>query len=318
MTRLIDKVLAQTEFELEPPICVDVGASGGLPNEWTRLAPYSICVAFDGDTREFCLSSSISSSWKKLHKLNRLVAERDESAADFYLTRSPYCSSTLEPDSIALANWAFADLFDVRETVSLPVVPLLSVLNELGIERIDWLKTDSQGTDLRLVSALPEHIINAITIADFEPGILDAYKGEDKLYDLMKFMDRRPFFVSDLDIKGSQRIHNELFNAFPGLKTRFLSEMLKTSPGWAEISYIHDLSGVLSRRKILLNWVFSTIKNQHGHALLAASRGRDLYGDDIFKEMCAHSLSKIRVKLPYALSMVVARRIKGLIERGRL
>jgi len=45
-----------------------------------------------------------------------------------------------------------------------------------------------------------------ILVADFEPGIIDAYEGEDKLHQLMAYMDKDPFWVSSMEIKGTKRI----------------------------------------------------------------------------------------------------------------
>jgi hypothetical protein len=59
-------------------------------------------------------------------------------------------------------------------------------LIKININYIDWFKTDTQGTDLRLFKTLPSKIADHVLAAEFEPGILDAYIGEDKLYSVME------------------------------------------------------------------------------------------------------------------------------------
>ena len=42
-------------------------------------------------------------------------------------------------------------------------------------------------------------------------GIIDEYDGEDKLYQLMGYMDKKPFWVTGMQIKGSHRIDQDDF-----------------------------------------------------------------------------------------------------------
>ena len=141
---------------------------------------------------------------------NCIVTASDIGETDFYLTKSPYCSSLLQPDEVALKDWAFAEKFEVEKKVKIKTRSLISVLNEAKIDYIDWFKTDSQGTDLRLFTSLPEQIRKKVLAAEFEPGILDSYHGEDKLFRLMEFMSGNIFWMSKIDVKGTQRISPEL------------------------------------------------------------------------------------------------------------
>ncbi|MDH5645413.1 MAG: hypothetical protein OEZ01_05370, partial [Candidatus Heimdallarchaeota archaeon] len=165
-----------------PPVLLDIGASGRLFSEWELIASYSICVAFDADTRDFSVIESENKGWKKLFSLNRLVTDKTADKMEFYLTSSPHCSSSLPPNNEAIKQWAFSRLFDVEKIVQLPAIDLQSALSQIGIDYIDWYKTDSQGTDLRIYDSLHEIVKDNILTAEFEPGIIDAYLGEDKLH----------------------------------------------------------------------------------------------------------------------------------------
>jgi hypothetical protein len=313
---LIERILTSGSFRDDPPVCVDIGASGALPADWTLLAKHSICVAFDADSRDFTVEESTNTGWRRLLKLNRIVAARAAPAVAFHLTKSPHCSSTLPPDMQALKSWAFVDLFETERTVSLPAVSLPEVLTELEIGRVDWFKTDSQGTDLRILASLPDSLIDAITVAEFEPGIIDAYVGEDKLFTVMAFMNDRPFFLSDMDVKGSQRIGKNALGSLNEWQRRFLDAILKESPGWAEISYLNDFSRPSrSPRDLLLGWVCSTIKKQDGHALAIAEIGTSSSLAELFFECRAASLRELRSRaLPMAYRMI-RRGIGSLLRR---
>lgn len=276
------------------------------------LAPHSICLAFDADDRDFQVDDSGKSEWKRLIKLNRLVAEKSAEKVDFYLTKSAHCSSRLEPDLMALRPWAFSDLFEVERKISLPAVSLPQVLGEVGIGYIDWFKTDSQGTDLRILTSLPLALIDRMIVADFEPGILDAYHDEDKLFSLMAFMSTRPFFVSDLDVKGPQRIGRGTLSSLGSADRKYIGFLLKKSPGWVEISYLNTFDGAArSKRDTLLGWIFSSIKDQHGHALMLADKGMKDFGDSIFEECRRASVKRLRRRY----SNLAVRAAKGAVSR---
>lgn len=309
----IGHVLTRPEFENDPPICIDVGASGQLPREWKLIAPYSVCVAFDADTREFTTTDSRNEGWRRLVKINRMVTDGDEGMVPFFLTASPFCSSSLKPDHEALQSWAFADLFNVVDRVNLPAVTLASALQDLEISRIDWFKTDSQGMDLRLFAALPAGISDRTIVADFEPGIIDAYGSEDKLSSLLVFMEKKQFFMSDMRVFGSQRIPQQLFQELGALQRRGIASLVKTSPGWTEVSYMNTFKGAkLSVRDLLLGWVFASIKGQHGHALYLSSLGRQTASPSLFEECRVQSLKQIRRGYP----SFVLRGLRSLIGKA--
>lgn len=290
MKTILQKVFRHSELESKPPVLVDVGASCRRPAQWKLISPYSICVAFDADTRDFSVSESCGKDYKKLYSLNRLAAEKSANDVEFFLTRSPYCSSSLPPDITALKPWAFRHLFDVVKVVKMPAVDLTSALTEIAVDYIDWYKTDSQGTDLRIFRALPKDTIEKVIVADFEPGIIDAYVGEDKLHSIMTYMDKRPFWISHMQIKGSQRIDQEDLASLNALQRRSIDSFLKMAPGWCEISYLNKFEkDELGLREYLLGWVFSSIKGEHGFALHIAKTGGIKFQDSLFVDLSAFS-----------------------------
>jgi hypothetical protein len=291
MKSIVRRIMSHPLIIERPPVFIDIGASGDLPQQWKLFAPFSICLAFDADTRDFVVSESKSSGWKRLYKVNRLVSPNAAGEVDFYLTQSPYCSSSLRPDKKSLEPWAFASLFEVEQQVKLPAVDLLTTMTEMGIDYVDWYKADTQGTDLRIFAELAEHIRDKILVADFEPGIIDAYAGEDKLHHLLAYMDARPFWVSQMEVKGSQRIDKIDLASLNRLQRRKLGSILKSAPGWCEISYLNSLkTSEFTCRDYLLAWVFSSMKGEHGFALHVARLGTAKFQEPLFHDL--HSISR--------------------------
>lgn len=299
-----------------PPIFVDIGASGALPKEWVSLARYSICVAFDADNREFHVGQTENRNWKRLYTLNRLVSPRGSGEVDFYLTKSPFCSSSLPPNHKSLSEWAFAPLFEVEREMSLPAVDLQTVLANLAIDRVDWYKADTQGTDLRIFRALDGVMQRRVLVADFEPGIIDAYHGEDKLYDLLAYMEQGPFWISDMKVLGSQRINQAYLASFDRAQLHSISWWHKSAPGWCEVSYLNTLDDPsLGCREYLLAWTFATTKGEHGFALHVANLGEDKFGDPIFSKLRSFSRKRLKPTVSAYITRAGAKVLRAISTR---
>lgn len=224
-----------------------------------------------------------------MYKINRIVtADRAENKT-FYLTKSPYCSSTLKPDDHHLQDWDFKALFEVEDSVSLPSIQLHKALEAIGYDYIDWFKVDSQGTDLDIYLSLPLEIRSNILAADFEPGIIDAYIGEDKLYHVQKTIEEEGMWFSSFVVKGTKRI-NEKYSA--------IASMQRNSPCWAELTVLKS-GEVDEMRSLLLLIIFSLIEDQWGFALELIDKSK-LKNDfllsikkDILKKVSKNKIGRI-------------------------
>lgn len=280
---VINGILSRQEIISAPPVLIDIGASGELHSKWRRIAKHSICIAFDADSRELGFTEKESDTFKKLIVFNSAVTDKPDNEIDFYLTKSPFCSSALEPNLESLKEWSFEELFHVNRKIKLKATQLDIALKEAGISYIDWFKTDTQGTDLRLFKSLPDRIRSTVLAAEFEPGILDGYKGEDKLYEVMQYMHSQRFFMSRMDVKGAHRIDaNELKDVQQNSWRHFLIK----SPGWAEVTYLNTLRGEsYEKRTYLLTYLFAWLEQQYGFALDIARRGFEQTNDPFFQEL---------------------------------
>jgi len=131
------------------PVLFDIGAAVAPPEVWQPIAPHSVYVGFDPDLRE--MQTRTDHPYHQAVIVNEAVTgDAGRSHAHFYFTKSPTCSSTLKPDAASLGEYLFADLFIVEREAGVRATTLDAVLDRLALPGVDWLKTDSQGTDLRL------------------------------------------------------------------------------------------------------------------------------------------------------------------------
>jgi hypothetical protein len=231
----------------------------------------------------------------------------------FYLTHSPHCSSLLKPRNDALQEWVFADLFEVQKTVSFPAVTLQSALAANGLQRVDWLKCDTQGQDLSIFLSLPEEWRRRALAVEFEPGLIDAYQGEDKLWRTLQAMEAEPFWISDLQVGRSPRGDFSIFRHELGEgPARAVAGLAPGAPIYANLCFLRSVNDAvppLDRRGLLLAWVFADLLGQHTHALIVAAEGRRRFGAELFSEMGIRSAVCLRRAMRWRRMRLLVRRL---------
>ncbi|HRJ40478.1 MAG: hypothetical protein KJZ86_02615 [Caldilineaceae bacterium] len=270
MERVLQQVLAANQLH---PVLLDVGASGEPHPIWRPIATQSVYVGFDADDR--AIDPARYAGFYSGRIVPKSVSPDPAESLTFYLTASPFCSSTLPPDSDSLADYLFADLFAVERTVTAPATTLAAALGELGLDRVDWFKTDSQGTDLRLFRSLPDSIRNGVLALDIEPGLIDAYVGEDLWIDAHRELTGSGFWLSHLDVKGAVRMRREnlarLAQYTQGVMDRQVEVAVRPSPGWGESRYLRTIDWLLQtdadEQAFLLLWAFAGLDGQFAFAL---------------------------------------------------
>jgi hypothetical protein len=317
---MIDQLLNHPAVKSQPPVLIDIGASGKIHRNWRKIARHSICVAFEADTRDFGYVVNESGNYKKLYVYNCIVSDKTDATTDFHLTKSPHCSSVLEPDLEGLSNMAWAERFVVDRIVKLPSKDLYAVLNELNISYVDWFKTDSQGLDMRLFKNMGTERIKNVLVAEFEPGLIDAYKGEDKMHSLIAYMESlKTFWISDFIVKGTAHISPALVKSLSGntalRKLKMFS--IKNSPGWGELTYMNYLNApAVSKRDYLVGISFGLILKQYGFVLDRAMKAAVLFPEEpLFKSVQQHAKSKITGSLlTLGFFHAVKTRVKQLFD----
>lgn len=298
--KLLDRIFQAPELQDAPPVLVDVGAAGGVTPIWRTIARYSIGLGFEPDARDASKLRGGNPAFRRWFYCEGLAAPSAEAGATkpFYLTRSPHCSSLLKPRNDRLQDWCFADLFDVTGRTAVAATTLHAALSAHGLRGIDWLKCDTQGLDLSLFLSLPPEWRRELLAVEFEPGLIDAYEGEDKLWRTLHMMESEPFWICDLEVgkypRGNKAVLRDELGPWVD---KWLPRLAPVSPTHANVRYLRNLGDTLDRRALLLLWVFADLLRQHAHALMVAQAGAARFGPELFDEMARVSRGRLRTSM---------------------
>ncbi|MAE65758.1 MAG: hypothetical protein CMJ18_15930 [Phycisphaeraceae bacterium] len=274
------------------PVLVDVGASGHPPVTWSAIARHSTYVGFDPDRRE--LRDEARGDFARYVLVNQSVsADTGDDDQTFYYTASPFCSSTLRPDGPALAQYLFADMFEVERTDGVPATTLNDVGRRFDLDAIHWLKLDTQGTDLRIFESLDDDLKRRVLAIDIEPGLIDAYVGEDKFTTVHERLTDAGFWLCAMNVLGSVRISRDAVRAAmrmdPLADPSMLERTAPRSPGWCEARYLRTSASLDdtndARQDDVMLWIFSMLAGQYGFAIEMADRFERRGGADTEAEL---------------------------------
>jgi FkbM family methyltransferase len=265
---------------------VDVGASLEPFRPFRPLLGHATYVGFDPDRRE--LHTETSASGRRVIVDKAVVADAGRPTARFFLTHNPTASSTLRPLGDALAPYLHAYRYEVVDEAEVPATTLGEALASAGIERVDWIKLDTQGTDLRLLDSLDESLFSGLMAVDAEPGFDPHYETEDVFGDLHRALVERGFWLSDLELTRAVRLRRETFDAELGARSKFgrmrYEFTLKTSPTAAGPRYLRTLASLdkaaASRDDYLRLWACAFFSGNHPYALDVVAECRARHGPD--------------------------------------
>jgi hypothetical protein len=273
------------------PVLVDVGSAGDVPSVWRAIAPGSVYIGFDADSRDLPPSPS---AFKQAKNFGKAVADTPNGGSvSVNLTSFPHCSSVLKPNPAELDNYLYADLFDVVGTEVVSSITLNAAIRELGAGRIDWLKLDTQGTDHRIYASLSPENRRGLLAVDIEPGLIAAYSSEDTFDLCHASLIKDGFWLSNLSVRGSARIRRSSLSYLSLRRQRSSAEVtgrLRASPCWVEARYFRTLEALeaisATPREYALLFVFALVDRQYGFALDLCLAYEEQFGpDETSKEM---------------------------------
>jgi len=190
--------IINNEFKNEPPkVILDVG-SRDLEHSllFGNRYPSARIIAFEPNPFGIKNCKFKLSNLKNPNiELMEIAVSDQEGEMDFYsVTVNDGCSSLLEPIDVpfGLKQW---------NKISVQVKRLDSILKELGIEQVDVLWLDTQGTELKVLKGLGDYL-NNVRCIHTEACPKAYYKGHILKNELEEFLHEQGFETTFVPAKG--------------------------------------------------------------------------------------------------------------------
>ncbi len=191
------KTLLKRIDEEYPLTLIDVGAMGGIPAKWDVGRDVMQIFAFEPDEREF---SKLLLEKSCIRYLNYVLHSTSEDLT-FYITKAPGKSSIFRPNERLLEQYEDKERFQIIREERIParrVKDFDSVIEEYAIGDVDFVKLDTQGSELSILKGGQQRLMPKIFGAQIEVEFLELYSNQSLFHDVHMFMHQNGFQLIDL------------------------------------------------------------------------------------------------------------------------
>lgn len=205
-----------------PLTLVDVGALDGIKAPWCTIErKYLRTVAFEPQEDTGATAADDFGVG--------LVALYDrQGTATMYITKEPDASSLLEPNQTILNRYGIAKNYEVVNTLTVSVDTLDNQTVEQGLNFIDFIKLDTQGSELHILNESKKTLTRSVFGVEVEVNFIERYKGQHSFREVDQFLTGHGFEIFDLQRRFCKRKIGATYGNLRGQLTHGTSLYLRT------------------------------------------------------------------------------------------
>jgi FkbM family methyltransferase len=172
------------------------GARGETTNRLMRALPQVRFIGFEPATEEF--KKLKENAADRFSYINAAVGARNERRC-FYETQNPGCSSLLQPNQALYSRFENGDRdLAVVEEREIATVALDSCLPAAGIQTMDILELDTQGSELEILHGAENLLSKTTVVVKCEVEFSPLYLDQPLFGDVDAFLRNLGFMLFDL------------------------------------------------------------------------------------------------------------------------
>jgi FkbM family methyltransferase len=175
----------------EPATVVDVGCRWGAESFWLKLPNIGV-IGFDPDEVECRRLTELAGGAPVRYVPVALGAEAGP--ARLHLTEQPACSSLYPPDAGLIATRPSLSVITPVGETGIHLQRLDDWCAAEGVERVDYLKIDTQGSELGVLQGAGR-ILESVRVVEAEVEFNPIYEGQPLFGDVDAYLRKRGFVL---------------------------------------------------------------------------------------------------------------------------
>src|SRR5688572_22082281 len=182
-------------YERHPLVLADVGARGGIKSNWLPARRHLRVLGFEPDAAEF--ERLVASADGTTTFFNTALHNR-RGAVPLYVARDRGLTSIYRPNRSFVDAFPQADRFDITSVVEMRTETLDHVAAEHGIEDVDFIKADTQGSELHVLQGARDVLSRGTLGVEVEVEFAPIYEGQPLFADVDGYLRGLGFMLFDL------------------------------------------------------------------------------------------------------------------------
>lgn len=179
------KLLGKTN-EVAPVVVIDIGCRWGFAElflEGENRGKFQI-YGFDPDEEECArLREAYADVPKGLVNCVPTALAGQCGTRDLYVTKQPACSSLYPPIQELAKRYPDLECIQLEKVIPIEVTTLKKWANDNDVSQIDYIKIDTQGSELEILKA-GEELLKAVRCVDIEVEFNPIYEGQALFFEV--------------------------------------------------------------------------------------------------------------------------------------
>jgi FkbM family methyltransferase len=187
----------EPRFRQHPIVLVDVGARGGLKNNWSAARKHLRVLGFEPEKREFGQLSAPSASGESTTYFDVALHDR-RGPIRLHVARDRGLTSIFEPNREFLDAFPEANRFDTVDVHEVQADRLDDHLQSHGLSDVDFVKVDTQGSELLVLQGASSALESSVIGVEVEVEFTPIYSGQPLFADVDAYLRGLGFLLFDL------------------------------------------------------------------------------------------------------------------------
>jgi FkbM family methyltransferase len=185
-------------FRRCPLVLADVGARGGLRQRWQAARPHLRVLGFEPEKGEYKRLVEHARRSGSSDMVFGVALHDRPGPLSLYVARDGGLTSIFAPDRSVLDAFPEAERFDTvgRQEVDADTLDHVLAVSQIG--DLDFVKADTQGSELHVLAGASHALASSVLGVEVESEFSPIYKGQPLFADVDRFLRERGFLLFDL------------------------------------------------------------------------------------------------------------------------
>ncbi len=185
-------------YREHPLVLVDVGARGGLKSNWAAARRHLRVLGFEPEKREFGQLADAESATDAATKYFDVALHDRRGPLRLHVARDRGLTSMFAPNREFLNDFPEASRFDTVDVHEVQADTLDHHLETHGLSDVDFMKVDTQGSELLVLQGATRMLQTSILGVEAEVEFTPIYSGQPLFAEVDSFLRGLGFLLFDL------------------------------------------------------------------------------------------------------------------------